>query len=138
VSAKPENKPAAAPVTTTAPATGHTADAPPKSGMSPVPFYVAGGVLVVGSVVSFVLASSAQSTLKDNCSAQTSVTCDEDAAGASKVKTWQTIGWISGGLAIASLGVGIAIGATSKEQPKTMAAIRPVSGGGTFVLEGRF
>jgi hypothetical protein len=126
----------AAPPVVTAP------EAPPPSSSGAgraVPFYIAGGVLGVGAVVSFVLASSAKSSVADNCAAQHSLTCNLDDAGGSRVRTWETIGWVSGGLAVAAIGVGIVIHSRGSSTTSSSAAVRPTIGVmNGLVLEGRF
>jgi hypothetical protein len=113
----------------------------PPSRISATPFLIGGGVLAVGSVVSFVLAKSAQSDLEANCAAQKTRACDADAAGEPRMRTWETIGWISGGLALASIGAGIAILGMRQGEPstKTTAIVTPLVGSTMGLsLEGRF
>lgn len=107
--------------------------------MGGLPFFIAGGVLAAGSVTSFLLTKSAQSDLEANCTAQRTHTCDTDAAGAGKVRTWQTVGWVTGGLALASIGVGIVFGARSAPESHA-ATVTPVVGSSTvgFSVAGRF
>ncbi len=111
-----------------------------SGGIGATPFFIGGGVLVVGSVVSFVLAKSAQSDVESNCSMQKTRACDTDLAGASRVRTWETVGWISGGLSLASIGVGIAIlGSRGTESAKPTAMVTPMVGSTMGLsFEGRF
>ncbi|MBI2390075.1 MAG: hypothetical protein HYV09_10840 [Deltaproteobacteria bacterium] len=112
----------------------------PPSRISATPFFIGSGVLAVGAVVSFVLARSAQTDLESNCAAQKTPKCDTDLAGASRVRTWETIGWVSGGVALASLGVGIALTTRSSEPTnKTTAIVTPLVGPTVGLsVEGRF
>lgn len=89
-------------------------------------FFIGGGVLVVGSVASFLLAKSAQGDLESNCASQKTLKCDTDAAGAPRVHTWETIGWVSGGLALAALGVGV--GLTVRSRDNKTATVTPMVG----------
>jgi len=132
-------KPAAAPALASVP----IRDAAPKpttSRLSATPFFVVGGVLGVGSVISFVLANGAQVALESNCAVQATPRCDKDSAGVSLMRTWETIGWISGGISLASIGVGIVVlGTRTSDSAKTTAVATPLVGptmglslGGTF------
>lgn len=117
------------------------ADQPAKSsGLGSTPFFIGGGMLVVGSVVAFVLAKSAQSDVEATCATQKTRTCDADLAGASRVRTWETIGWISGGVALAAIGVGVAVIGTREGEPaKPTATVTPLVGSTVGLsLEGRF
>lgn len=113
--------------------------APTGGASRALPFYITGGVLGVGAVVSFALASSAKSEVSDNCAAQHSVTCNLDEAGGSRVRTWETIGWVSGGLAVAAIGVGIVIHSRGGSTSTTTALVRPQVGAVSgLMVEGRF
>lgn len=111
-----------------------------SGGIGATPFFIGGGVLVVGSVVSFVLAKSAQASVEAECASQIRFGCDVDAAGASSVRTWETIGWVSGGLAIGAIGVGVVLLSAGKSEKSAAAAtVRPLIGTTTgFAIEGRF
>ncbi len=115
---------------------------PPSTTIGPLPFYVGGGILAAGSVVSFVLASSAQDSVKDHCASQQALACDTDAAGASRMRTWETIGWMTGGAAVAAIGVGIVIHVRGREPATTApmpSVVRPIVGAlNGLVWEGRF
>ncbi|MBI2389517.1 MAG: hypothetical protein HYV09_07965 [Deltaproteobacteria bacterium] len=116
--------------------------APRASGgaLGATPFFIGGGLMVLGSAASFVLAKAAQSDLESNCAAQKTPKCDADLAGASRVRTWETIGWVSGGIALAAIGVGIALTTRSGEPTtKTTAIVAPLVGPTLgFSVEGRF
>lgn len=123
----------------TVPASNPDVLAPHSSGMSPLPFYIGGGVLAAGAIVSFVIASSVKDSVADNCAAQRSLTCNVDEAGGSRVRTWETVGWLSGGLAVAAVGVGIVIHARGGSKPSATSVVRPSVGAfNGFVWEGQF
>jgi len=92
--------------------------------------------------VSFLVAKSAQTTVRENCHAQTGPSCDGDAAGASKIRTWETIGWVAGGLGLAGVGVGILLstrGAADDAKPTALLRVRSLGTGSVGLSwEGRF
>ncbi len=113
----------------------------PPSRIRATPFFIGGGILVAGSVVSFVLAKSAQSDVEANCAVQKTKTCDADAAGEPRMRTWERVGWVSGGLALVSIGAGVAFLATRPGEPssKASAIVTPLVGSTiSLSLEGRF
>lgn len=114
---------------------------PPRSNAGrAVPFYIAGGVLGAGAIVSFVLASSAKDGVTENCAAQHALNCNLDDAGGSRVRTWETVGWVTGALAVGAIGVGIVIHARRSDAPTASATmVRPTVGTmNGLMVEGRF
>lgn len=108
-------------------------------GLSPTPFFTGGGVLVVGAIASFVMAKSAQSDVEASCAAQKTPKCDTDLAGTPRMRTWETVSWVSGGLALASIGIGIVLTTRSTEPTKTTAVVTPLIGSVMGLsFEGRF
>jgi hypothetical protein len=88
-----------------------------------------------------VLAKSSQSDLEANCAAQKTRACDADVAGSSSMKAWEGVGWISGGVALVSIGVGIVIVRTrhGETATKSRAIVAPLMGSTVGLsLEGRF
>ncbi len=120
--------------------TGIAYETKPASGWTrAVPFYVGGAVLGVAAIGSFFLASSAESDVRDKCAAQLALSCDLDAAGSGRVRTWETIGWISAGVGVAALGVGIVLHARTDDSATVNTALRPSVGAiNGLVVEGRF
>ncbi len=104
----------------------------PSGAKRAMPFLVVGGVFAVGSVVSFVMMGSASSSAEANCAAQHGFGCDGSAAGTGSIKTWQTVGWASAGVALASLGVGVVLWGTTDSKKTAMAV--PMVGIGTYGL----
>lgn len=105
------------------------------------PAFAVALVLAGGSVASFVIMTGAQRSLEVNCAAQPRHGCDVDTAGASRVRTWETLGWISGGLAVASVGVGIALWASGPaDEKRAVAMVTPMVGSNVagLGLNGRF
>jgi hypothetical protein len=82
-------------------------------------------VLAGGSVASFIVMSAAQRTTEANCATQHSFDCDSNAAGAGRIRTWETLGWVSAGLSVAAIGAGLVLWTTagaSKEKRTATAA----------------
>lgn len=100
----------------------------------------AGVVFIGGAIGSQLLASSAMDSRRADCLSQHTVTCDD--TGKSKVRTWETLSFVSGGLALVSLGVGIYLytsGSTSEKPKGTSNAfvrVEPTFSG--VQLEGAF
>lgn len=110
-----------------------------------VPAFAVGLVFVAGSVTSFLLMSAAQRSTEASCVAQHALTCDGETAGAGRIGTFETLGWISGGLAVASVGVGVvllATGSRDRDKVETHGKVMatPVVGKGTWgiAVEARF
>lgn len=95
------------------------------------PAFAVGVLFVGGAVASFAIMSAAQTNLEANCAAQPRHGCDTDAAGAGRVRTWETLGWVSTGLAVASVGVGVTLwlSAPSAAEKRTV-SLSPAIGGG--------
>lgn len=68
----------------------------------------AGGVFALGAIGSFVLTKGAQNDRKDFCSTQLTPTCPDDDSK-SRIHRWETIGFVSTGLAVVGVGVGIVL-----------------------------
>jgi hypothetical protein len=101
-----------------------------------VPAFTSGAALAVLSGVSFVLVLRAQNDLKTGCGAQDTPLCDTDAAGAGRLRTFETIGWISGGAAVASLSLG-AVALLIGRDPKSPQIV-PVTGAHGIAVRVRF
>jgi len=102
-----------------------------------IPAFAAGLVFAGGSIASFLAMSSAKATTEENCAAQHALHCDSDAAGSGKITTFQTLGWVSGGLAVASVGVGIVVlstGSKSESGPKHGVVATPLVGRDSWSL----
>jgi hypothetical protein len=86
---------------------------------------------------------SAKTSVEADCRNQLVVDCDTSAAGGGKVRTWETLAWVAGGLSVVSVGVGVTLlvtTPTAKEAPKSSAAVAPVVAPGFAGVrfEGRF
>jgi hypothetical protein len=142
---EPKPAPTSSPVTTAASSTTTTpardvSQQPP----SPVPAYVAigAGVLFIGGgVFAYTRAKSAKDDYFADCSNQTLLTCDND-AGRSKVRSWETISYVSLGVGVVAAGIGVVLLTTGGDDKRTATAVRAapmvaVSGGG-LTLSGAF
>ena len=88
---------------------------------TPVLAYVLGGtgvLLIGGAVVAHFVAVGAQNDRQAHCSSVASYTCDDD-YNLSKMHQWETMSYLSLGLGVASLGVGVALYVTSKPSSKS-------------------
>jgi hypothetical protein len=111
-----------------------------RSGLSrAAPFLVGAGVLGLTSGTAFLLARSQSIVVRESCAAQPSYDCDLETAGSGRVRTWQTVGWIGAGAALASAGLGVVLWLTTPESGKSVAVI-PTFGRDTasIRIEGRF
>ncbi len=123
----PSPKPAPLPV---------VAQAPP-SRITGLPFYVGGGVALLAASGAYLLSTSAARRVDERCKEQLSFDCDEEAAGAASIRTWQTVSVVSAGLGVVAIGVGLAID-LSRPTTKQTASVRVQMSGTGFQLVGRF
>lgn len=116
------------------------AETPPSSRLTGLPFYVGAGVALLAGGGAYFLSTSASRRVEDNCREQLSFECDEEAAGAGRVRTWQTVSVVSAGLAVVAIGIGIAIDVTkpAKQAASVHLNIGGMLGGAGFQLVGRF
>lgn len=112
------------------------AEAPP-SRISGLPFYVGGGVALLAAGGAYLLSTSAARRVDERCKEQLAFDCDEEAAGAGTVRTWQTVSAVSAGLGVVAIGVGLAID-LSRPSTKQAASVRVQVSGTGFQLVGRF
>jgi len=110
-----------------------------------LPAFAVGALFVGGSAASFVLMKGAQRSTEESCAAQHSVGCDLDGAGGGRIATFETLGWVSAGLAVASISVGVVLvattsGAANKTEKHGSLIATPLVAKGTFGFgfEGRF
>jgi hypothetical protein len=100
-----------------------------------------GVVLVAGGVGAHLMARSARDDYFAGCAEQRTVTC-EDAAGRSRVRTWEAVSFVAGGLGLAAIGVGVVLIATRKNEasPKSALVASPMlaGSGAGFSLVGTF
>lgn len=131
--AKPTPAPVVAPAAT-------ATDVDSKRGLKRAwPFFAGGVVFGAGFVVTRVLMGSASSAVEANCLGQHALACDYDAAGRGKVKTFETLSFVSGGLAVASIGVGVAVMLTTKSESTRTVALVPTLGTiNGLAMEGTF
>jgi hypothetical protein len=138
--AKTVNVPALEDDTTTTTTTTTTV----TSSGTPTLAYVAIGAGVVflgGAVLGQVSARSANDDRKSACADQLTPVCDD--TGKSKVKTWETLSFVSAGLSVASFGLGIYLFASTpsrKEEPRTAVidSLQVSVGAGSMSLYGAF
>jgi hypothetical protein len=78
-----------------------------------------GGVFAVGAVGSFLLTKSAQSDRKDFCESQYVTGCPDDDSK-SRIHRWGTLTYVSAGLAVVGIGVGIVLLTRSSSSSPTM------------------
>jgi hypothetical protein len=111
---------------------------------APATAYVALGAGVVflgGAIFGQVLAGSAYDDRKTACAAQTSSACDD--SGKSKVRTWETVSFVSAGLSAVAFGVSIYLFTSTPktESTATVSSLRigiVPAAAPTFALEGAF
>lgn len=84
------------------------------------------------------VARSARDSVADNCAGQHAAVCNLEEAGSSRVRTWETISWTSGALAVAAVATGLVIDLSRPAKPRS-AYLRP-SGVAVvgLIFEGRF
>ncbi len=101
---------------------------------------VAGGaVFTLGAIGGRIAAVAAMDQRRSDCLQQLATACDD--TGKSRVRTWETLSWVSAGLALASFGGAIYLYTTAskKEQAAPAAAfVRVVPNVGGLQLEGAF
>lgn len=125
---------------TTSSPTVHEPNDVPSPAHSPTMAYVAigGGVVFLGgAVLSRLKMSSELDDYRTGCAQQLSVTCN-DPEGRSRIRTWETLSWISGGLGLAAVGVGVTllVATPSTDSKKTALTVTPATfagGPGVFV-----
>jgi hypothetical protein len=142
-----EPKPAPVMPPATAPTSTSTAPARdvPQPSPSPVAGYVAigAGVLFIGGgVFAYTRAKSARDDYFADCSNQTLLTCDND-AGRSKVRSWETISYVSLGVGVVAAGIGIVLlttGGSGEKHAATTVRAAPMVGSSTggLMLSGAF
>lgn len=125
------------------PSVAPAAAAPRKeasAGLTGVPFYVVGAVAMIAAAGGLVIARSAYRDVEAACREQLSFDCNEDAAGAGRVKTWQSVSFISAGVAVIAVGVGIAIDVArpAKRSASLRLEIGAASAGTGIALVGTF
>ncbi|MGZ3422234.1 MAG: hypothetical protein ACXWUG_00700 [Polyangiales bacterium] len=136
----------AAPATAPAPAPAKPEQPSPTPEPSPartnwgaaLPFLGAGAGLIGVAVVSRFMVGSARSDVHDACATQSTPTCDTDAAGGGKVRRWEAISYVSGGLGLVAAGIGIAIVVRSKPEHATASIVPSIGQVNGLSLEGRF
>lgn len=105
-----------------------------------VPVFIAGGVFAGIAVGSFFAMSAAQSAGEDACAREHTLTCDREVANASRIRTWESIGWFSAGAAVVSLGIGVVLLSSGTATEKKTALVTPFAGpsGGGLTFSGAF
>jgi len=93
-----------------------------------------GGAFAAGAVGFFVLGNHAADDLRNFRNENCRLTCD-DGDRVSTVKRWDALTWISGGLAVASIGTGVVLLLSSPSQPKAIALKASV---GSLSISGSF
>lgn len=115
--------------------------APPHDAPSKTPAIVAltaGGVLVIGGVVSYVLARGARDDHFATCAEQTTPTCSDD-AGVSKVRLFEGVAFGAWGLGAVALTTGtVLLLRSSAPASSTTVGLAPTMGGVRFQLGGTF
>lgn len=82
-----------------------------------------------GFVVTRIAANSAARDVEENCRTQRAIVCDTDAAGGSRVRAYETLSFVSAGLALTAFGAGIAIKITSHSKASgAKSVIKPAVG----------
>ncbi len=101
-------------------------------------FVGAGAVFTLAAVGARLAVSAGLDDRQAQCATQLATACDD--VGKSKVRTWEGISFVTGGLALASFGAAIYLYAAtpSKEQPKPTAFVRVSPTLGGLQLQGAF
>jgi len=113
---------------------------PPPTAPSKVPAVIAltaGGVLVVGGVVAYVLARGARDDYFAGCATQVSATCD-DSAGKSKVRLYEGLAFTGWGLGAVGLTVGTILLTRSSSPTTGQLVVAPTVGGMAVQFGGKF
>ncbi len=129
--------------TTNSNATKDAVAVEPRSsrGAAPIVALALGGVFIGGFVVGQLLASKNADDLKTTCAGQGTLACHDDDDKKSAVHKWETVSFVSAGLAAVSIGVGVYLLAKSpsKTESKTgLEELRLGVGAGTVALSGAF
>jgi hypothetical protein len=111
---------------------------PGRNWSGALPFLGAGAGLIGVAVVSRIMVGSTRGDVRDACATQTTPICDTDAAGAGKVRRWEAISYVTGGLGVVAAGIGIAIVAKSKPEHATASIVPSIGVVNGLSLEGRF
>ncbi|MBI2395455.1 MAG: hypothetical protein HYV09_38150 [Deltaproteobacteria bacterium] len=120
-------------------------EAPPTTTGSPTLAFVAlgaGALFVGGAVVARVKMGSERDDYFDRCAQQPTFVCD-DPEGRSRVRTWEALSWISGGIGLAAIGVGVTLLVTTPrgETKKTAVTASPATlaaGAPGLMISGAF
>jgi hypothetical protein len=96
------------------------------------------GVALIGvTILARIEASSAADDRKSACALETSPTCDD--VGKGKVRTWEGVSFVAGGLALVSIGAAVYLFTSSpKEEAPPQAYVRVVPTIGGVGFEGAF
>jgi hypothetical protein len=96
------------------------------------------GVALIGATIGArLVVNSAVDDRTAACHMETTPTCDD--TGKSKVRTWEAVSFVTGGLALASIGVSIYLFTSSpRREPTKDAFVRVVPAPGALLLEGAF
>jgi hypothetical protein len=105
---------------------------------SALPFLGAGVGLIGVSIASRFMVGSSRDDVRDACAAQTTPKCDTDAAGGSKVRRWEAVSYVSGGLGLVAAGIGIALVVKAKPEHATASIVPSIGVVNGLSLEGRF
>lgn len=149
--AKLEDVPASPTTAPTAPAPAPSgtspskdvAPQPPAPAGTPTIAYVAlgaGALFIGGAVFSRIKMGSELDDYRARCADQLTVVCD-DPDGRSRVRTWETLSWVSGGVGLAALGVGVALIVTAPRGEKKAAVTASpatLAGGPGLMISGAF
>lgn len=134
----------APPVSTAGPIPKDVAAEPPTPKGTPTLAYVAlgaGALFIGGAVFARVKMGSELDDYSARCAEQLTVVCD-DPGGRSRVRSWETLSWVSGAGGLAALGVGVALIVTAPHGENKAAAVTaspaPIAGGPGLMISGAF
>jgi len=133
--------PAPAAKSTTATTAANNSDEPSSGLRRATPAFATALLFAGGSVASFIVMNAAQRSAEANCATQHALECDTNAAGSGKIRTWETLGWLSAGLSVAAIGTGIVLWTTADSgRQKKVGTAAPLIGAGTLgiSLTGQF
>lgn len=134
----PASAPVVAPVATPAVAST-TKDEPTSSSSQKTWGWVsigAGAAFAAGAIGAWAYSGSISDDYLTECRANPD-TCDKSKE--SSARTWETMSFVSGGLAVVAVGVGVTLLVTAPKSPEKSVALRPTFGAvNGFVLSGAF
>jgi len=128
----------------TAPSAGATSGGEARSGKTAGYIAIGTGVVLVGAGIGMYFKARAErDQYFEDCKTQPVIVCD-DPNGRSRVRTWETLAFVAGGVGLAAVGIGVTLLVTGKPSDTKPATARVVATptiaatGGGLTLVGEF